>query len=172
MSKKSKLTGRQVTKSDASGSRIAECRDMPEADQTGKVQPTEVAGENQDAALSQDCEAALAIPMQEGTAAPFQKWPSVSGFNLENASRNQQHFIRAMLIFADCCLQRTPEGIFDVLGRNFDSSGFMAWWLNRIGKGHIVGVLKGKDIIDAIRKVAYELYRELKGEIGRPVARW
>ena len=42
----------------------------------------------------------------------------------------------------------------------------------RIGYGDKTKLLKGKDIVDAIRKVAHLLYRDLKKEIGRPVARF
>ena len=86
-------------------------------------------------------------------------------------SRIQQYWISIMLVFADCAVQNNPDGVFDVLARNFDSPGTLSWWLHRIGHGDIAKYTKGKDIVDAIRKVAYELYRDLR-EIGKPVARW
>jgi len=46
------------------------------------------------------------------------------------------------------------------------------WWLRRIGKGHVADTLKGKDIVDACRKAAHMLDRQLKREIGQPVPRW
>jgi hypothetical protein len=85
--------------------------------------------------------------------------------------RIQQYWISTMLIFADCAVQKNPDGIFDVLARNFDSPGALSWWLQRIGHGDMAKYTKGKDIVDAIRKVAHELYRDLR-DIGRPVARW
>jgi hypothetical protein len=87
-------------------------------------------------------------------------------------SRVQDYALRNLLVFADCCVQTCPEGIFDVLARNFDSVGALGWWLQRVGKGELIPRTKGKDLIDALRIVAHNLCRELKAEIGKPVARW
>ena len=87
-------------------------------------------------------------------------------------SRIQHLWIATMLIFADCSVQKSPEGIFDVLARNFEDTGALSWWMWRIGYGDKTKLLKGKDIVDAIRKVAHLLYRDLKKGIGRPVARF
>ena len=87
-------------------------------------------------------------------------------------SRTQRYWIGTMLIFADCAVQKSAEGIFDVLARNFEDTGALSWWLWRIGYGDKTKLLKGKDIVDAIRKIAHELHRDLKKEIGRPVARF
>ena len=87
-------------------------------------------------------------------------------------SRTQRYWIGTMLIFADCAVQKSAEGIFDVLARNFEDTGALSWWLWRIGYGDKTKLLKGKDIVDAIRKVAHLLYRDLKKEIGRPVVRF
>jgi len=84
--------------------------------------------------------------------------------------RIQQYWISTMLIFADCAVQKSPDGVFDVLARNFETTGALSWWLHRIGHAEIAKHTKGKDIVDAIRKVAHELYRELR-YIGKPVAR-
>ena len=84
--------------------------------------------------------------------------------------RIQQYWISTMLVFADCAVQNNPDGVFDVLARNFDSPGALSWWLYRIGRGEMAKYTKGKDVVDAIRKVAHELHRELR-EIGKPVAR-
>ncbi len=81
------------------------------------------------------------------------------------------YWIARMLIFADCAVQQSPDAVFDVLARNFESTGALSWWLYHIGRGEIAKYTKGKDIVDAIRKVAHELYRDLR-EIGKPIARW
>ena len=86
--------------------------------------------------------------------------------------RIQKYWIGTMLIFADCAVQDSPEAIFDVLARNFEDTGALSWWMWRIGYGDKTKLLKGKDIVDAIRKVAHLLYRDLKKEIGRPVVRF
>lgn len=98
--------------------------------------------------------------------------PSVSGFDFDGVSRNQQYVLRNMLVLCDCCVQASPDGIFDVLARNFSDTGALMWWLRKVGKFHVAELVKGKDLVDAIRKAAHELYRDLKKEIGRPVARW
>jgi len=96
----------------------------------------------------------------------------IPGFNLEGASRNQQYVIRSVVILCDCSVQRNADGVFDVLARNFGNTGILTWWLGRVGKAHLVDQVKGKDLVDAIRKVAHSLHRELSGVIGRPMARW
>jgi hypothetical protein len=87
-------------------------------------------------------------------------------------SRNQKYWLSIMLIFADCGVQKSADGVFDVLARNFEHTGALSWWLWKIGHGEMTRFLKGKDIVDAIRKIAYELYRILKSEVGKPVARF
>lgn len=172
MSKKTKVIVRRSTKGDGPENGFAEESTMTEREQIPETASApEDVGQTQKTMSTEGAGEAV-LDRSEVTTQPSQTWAPVSGFNLENANRNHQYFIRSMLVFADCCLQRTPEGIFDVLGRNFDSPGFMAWWLNRIGKGHFVSLVKGKDMVDAVRKVAHELHRELKHEIGRPVPRW
>lgn len=85
--------------------------------------------------------------------------------------RLQQYWISTMLIFADCAVQKSPEGVFDVLARNFEHTGALSYWLWRIGHGDKVQYVKRKDIVDAIRKVSAELHRDLSREVGRLVAR-
>lgn len=87
-------------------------------------------------------------------------------------SRIQRYWIGTMLVFADCSVQKSPDGIFDVLARNFEDTGNLSWWLWRIGHGEMTQHLKGKDILDASRKIAHELYKHLKTEVGRPSARF
>ncbi len=76
-----------------------------------------------------------------------------------------------MLVFADCAVQKNPDGVFDVLARNFESTGALSWWLHRIGHGDKTIYVKGRDLVEYFRKISHELYRELR-EIGKPVARW
>lgn len=86
-------------------------------------------------------------------------------------SKLQIHSILTMMIFADCAIQKSPEGIFDVLARNFPDVGFLSWFLNRIGHNEKTKYAKGRDLVEYFRKVAHELYRDLK-EVGKPVARF
>jgi hypothetical protein len=98
--------------------------------------------------------------------------PPVPGFTLEGASTGHQYAIRSLVTLCDCCVQKSPDGIFDVLGRNFVDTGGLMWWLRKVGKPHVAEQIKGKDVVDAVRKAAHLLFPELKAEIGRPVARW
>jgi hypothetical protein len=98
--------------------------------------------------------------------------PPIAGFNLSGMSLNQQYAIRNAVVLCDCCVHKTPERIFDVLGRNFADTGALVWWLRRIGKGHLAEPLKGKDVVDAVRKTAHAPSLELGGQIGKPAARW
>ncbi len=86
-------------------------------------------------------------------------------------SRMHDYWIRTMLVFADAAVAKDPDGVFDVLARNFDSAGNLSWWLHRVGHGDKAQYAKGRDLVEYIRKVAHELHRDLK-EIGKPVARW
>ena len=87
-------------------------------------------------------------------------------------SRIQRYWIGAMLVFADCAIQESPDGVFHVLARNFEHTGALSWWLWKIGHGEMTRYVKGKDIVDAVRKIAYELHRILKSEVGRPAPRF
>ena len=98
--------------------------------------------------------------------------PSIAGFDLDGLSLNQQYAIRNAVVLCDCCVRATPEGIFDVLGRNFADTAALMWWLRRIGKGSVAETVKGKDIVDGCRKAAHMLGGQLKNEIGRSVPRW
>jgi hypothetical protein len=109
-------------------------------------------------------------PQNSAPSAPT--LPPIDGFDLSGMSQNQQYAIRNALVLCDCCVLATPERIFDVLGRNFGDTGSLMWWLRRIGKGPLAETLKGKDIVDAVRRAAHVLARELKEQIGKPVARW
>ena len=110
-------------------------------------------------------------PFSKETNAGIVEKP-IPGFDMEGASRNQQYYIRSVVILCDCSVQRNADGIFDVLARNFWGLGILTWWLRRVGKAHLVDQVKGKDLVDAIRKVAHSLHRELSDVIGRPMARW
>jgi hypothetical protein len=86
--------------------------------------------------------------------------------------RIQGYCISTMKIFADCAVQTNEQGVFDVLGRNFETSGELSWWLWRIGHADKCKYTKRKDIVDAIRKVSAELHRDLRRDVGRRVCRW
>jgi hypothetical protein len=113
-----------------------------------------------------------AAPEVSNSAPSAPVLPSIVGFDLSGTSLSQQYAIRNAVVLCDCCVNKTQEGIADVLGRNFADTGALMWWLRRIGKGHVAEPLKGKDIVDAVRKAAHILSRELKEEIGKPVPRW
>lgn len=172
MAKKTKVIVRRSMRKEAAESDGSEQPALTKHDQNGEApsdpqaeaqvqQPT--GREGNAGALNVKADVDTALPEAQST---------VPGFDLGSASPHKQNVLRTMLVLSDCCVQLGPEGIFDVLGRNFDSPGFLSWWLTRIGKSHLIAFLRGKDIVDGIRKVSHELYRELKTEIGRPVARW
>jgi hypothetical protein len=172
MAKKTKVIVRRSTKNSAVESDHSESPALTEQEQTSEASadPQAEAQINETTApegISGELEA-----KPDSETAPQEALLNASWFNLESASPHKQNVMRTMLVLSDCCVQPCPEGIFDVLARNFDSPGFLSWWLTRIGKAHLIAFLSGKDIVDGIRKVSHELYRELKTEIGRPVARW
>lgn len=84
---------------------------------------------------------------------------------------SQKYAVRTMLTFADCAVQKDAEGVFDVLARNFASAGELSWFLIRINHKDKIKYGKGKDLIDYMRVISRELFRDLKA-IGKPVARW
>jgi len=90
----------------------------------------------------------------------------------QQIGRIQEYWIATMKIYADCAIQADQEGVFDVLARNFETSGALSWWLWRIGHADKCQYTKRKDIVDAIRKVAAELHKDLCRDVGRPIARW
>ncbi len=97
--------------------------------------------------------------------------PVINQYSLSNMSLVQKYSILSMLVYADCAVKLSPDNIFDVLARNFDSPGLLSWWLHRIGHGDKAKYAKGRDLIEYIRKIANELYRDLKN-VGKPVARF
>jgi hypothetical protein len=126
----------------------------------------------QTAVTTDDTGAAVtATEVNDHTPAP-PALPPIPGFHLEGVSRNQQYWIRTMLVLCDCCVKPTPEAVFDVLARNFNDVGGLCWWLWRIGQAGLVPRTKGKDLVDAFRVVAYALHQQLRAEIGRPIPRW
>jgi len=68
-------------------------------------------------------------------------------------------------------VQKSWEGVYDVLGRNFLDSGGLAWWLRRIGLSELSNH-KRKDYFDYIRVVANRLHNILRAEAGRSVPRF
>jgi hypothetical protein len=89
-----------------------------------------------------------------------------------HVSRVQDYALRNLLVFADCVVQKDESGVFDVIARNFDNTGILGWWLQRVGKSEFIPRMKGKDIVDAIRVISHALYRQIRAEIGKPIARW
>ena len=83
----------------------------------------------------------------------------------------QKYNIASILTFADCAVQKSPDGIFDVLARNFIDNGMLSFWLNKVNYGPLTAYSKGHDLVDYIRKVSHELFKAMK-DIGKPVARW
>ena len=86
-------------------------------------------------------------------------------------SRPQFNAWATAYILADCAIQRDASGVYDVLARNFADSGTLSWWLHRIGHGDMTRLGRRKDIFDYLRLVSNALHRELKRDLGRPVAR-
>jgi hypothetical protein len=74
-------------------------------------------------------------------------------------------------ILADAAVQRDSSGVYDVLARNFVDSGMLSWFLNRIGHADMTKLGLRKDLFDYLRLVSNALHRELKRDLGRPVAR-
>lgn len=92
--------------------------------------------------------------------------------NVQEIGKIQGYWIAIMKIYADCAVQRSEEGVFHVLGRNFESSGDLSWWLWKIGHADKCKYTKYRDIVDAIRKVAALLHKDLRKDVGLPVDRW
>ena len=84
----------------------------------------------------------------------------------------QEYAIRNTLVYADCAVQKDESGVFDVLARNFADKGMVGYFLTKVGHQHLVQYAKNRDIIDYIRVVSRELYREMKGTVGKRTARW
>ena len=87
-------------------------------------------------------------------------------------SLSQKYTLLSIQTFADCVVQQSPDGIFDVLARNFADNGTLSFWLHKVGYGHLTAYGKGHDIVDYMRKTAHELFKAIKSDIGKPVARW
>ncbi len=87
-------------------------------------------------------------------------------------SRVQLYALRNLLVFADCAVQKDESGIFDTLARNFEDKGLLNFWLWKVGYGHLSKQTRNKDLLDSMRILSRELYREMKQTVGRPVARW
>lgn len=119
-----------------------------------------------------DGQLARSIPASEPGSEENPSQGSATDPSTSHVSRVQDYAIRNLLVFADCCVQTSPDGIFDVLARNFDNLGALGWWLQRVGKGNLIPLTKGKDLIDALRIVAHALYRQIRVEIGKPIPRW
>jgi hypothetical protein len=86
----------------------------------------------------------------------------------------QKYTLLSIRTFADCAVQsqKGPEAVFDVLARNFSDNGNLSYFLHKIGMSHLTTYAKGHDIVDYIRKASYELFKAIKSDIGKPIARW
>ncbi len=93
--------------------------------------------------------------------------PEVS---VSTMSRPQFNNWVTVYILGDCAVQQDPSGVYDVLARNFGDSGMLSWWLHRIGHGDMTKLGRRKDLFDYLRLVSNALHRELKRDLGRPVA--
>jgi len=168
MSKKPKVIIRRAMKKNGGAAEVP----LPNHSEVDNPSPvTAIDDSIPDAIPSNAIETVVNVDKSDGMNSSPPGWPSLPGFQV-TGGRNHQYFMRSAVILSDCCVQKDWWDVVDVLGRNFESTGFLAWWLRKIGKGHLVGFVKNKDIVDAVRKVAYELHRELRVEIGRPIARW
>jgi hypothetical protein len=87
-------------------------------------------------------------------------------------SRVQLYALRNLLVFADCAVQKDESGVFDTLARNFEDKGLLNFWLWKVGYGYLSKKTRNKDLVDSMRILSRELYREMKQNVGRPVARW
>lgn len=86
-------------------------------------------------------------------------------------SRPQFNAWASAHILADCAVQGDASGVCDVLARNFIDAGTLSWWLHRIGHGDMSRLGQRKDLFDYLRLVSNALHRQLKRDLGRPVAR-
>ena len=109
-------------------------------------------------------EAVTMAPQPPETTAPPEK-------TAPTMSRPQFYSWVTSYVLADCAIQRDASGVYDVLARNFADSGMLSWWLHRIGHGDMTRLGRRKDLFDYLRLVSNALHRELKRDLGRPVAR-
>jgi len=109
-----------------------------------------------------------AVQTAEGEMTPADASPK----ELPAMSRLQDNFLRNLLVFADCAVQKDESGVFDTLARNFADKAMLNYWLSKTGYGYLSRHTRNKDLVDFIRKVAYELHRDMKKTVGKPVARW
>ena len=116
--------------------------------------------------------------LEPTAASPVNDSDSRQGKELSEAfpppamSRAQDYAMRNLLVFADCAVQEDESGVFDVLARNFDSTGLMGYWLNKVGYGHLTQYAKDRDLVQYIRKAAHQIHRHMKRTVGKPVTRW
>ncbi len=101
--------------------------------------------------------------LTDATAPPGKVVPSMS--------RPQFNTWVTAYILADAAIQQDASGVYDVLARNFQDSGMLSWFLHRIGHADMTKLGRRKDLFDYLRLVSNALHRELKRDLGRPVAR-
>jgi len=87
-------------------------------------------------------------------------------------SRVQEYALRNLRVFADCAVQKDEEGIFHVLGRNFEDKPMLHFWLWKVGYGHLSRFIRNKDLLDSLRILSREIYRDMKETVGKPIPRW
>ncbi len=87
-------------------------------------------------------------------------------------SRVQEYALKSLLTYADCAVQKNESGIFDVLARNFEDKPLLNFWLWKVGYGHFSKLGRSKDLVDLIRIISREIHRDMKQNVGKPVARW
>jgi len=87
-------------------------------------------------------------------------------------SKVQEYALKTLLTYADCAVQKDEEGIFHVLGRNFEDKPMLHFWLWKVGYGHLSRFIRNKDLLDSLRILSREIYRDMKETVGKPIPRW
>jgi len=87
-------------------------------------------------------------------------------------SKVQEYSLKSILTYADCSVQKDENGIFAVLGRNFADKPILNFWLWKVGYGHLSKFGRNKDLVDFLRILSRDIYRDMKQNIGRPISRW
>ena len=87
-------------------------------------------------------------------------------------SRVQEYALKSLLTYADCAIQKNESGIFDVLARNFEDKPLLNFWLWKVGYAGLSKHARNKDLLDSIRIISREIYRDMRQNVGKPVARW
>jgi hypothetical protein len=124
--------------------------------------PAHAGDENKNTSVDMQTELPPAVPRQDQNSDSAQA-PSMS--------LSQKYTLLSIQTFADCAVQQSPDGIFDVLARNFADNGNLSYFLQKVGYGHLTSYARGHDIVDYVRKTSHELFKAMK-DVGKPIARW